>query len=112
MLFMIFSIITIIITHCHCLKFKIVALFQDGLNTSGETDNDIPKFITDSNEKTSYVRGKFLGKVSCWLDICIPCLAWLWRCPCVGGWSSPSESVSSVYRMWTADTVDRHGPGC
>ena len=55
--------------------FKVAALFQDGLNTSGETDNDIPKFITDSNEKTSYVRGKFLGKVSCWLDICIPCLA-------------------------------------
>ena len=51
---------------------KVVALFQDGLNTSGETDNDIPKFITDSNEKTSYVRGKFLGKVSCWLDIASP----------------------------------------
>ena len=44
--------------------YKVAVLFQDGLNTSGETDNDIPKFITDSNEKTSYVRGKFLGKVS------------------------------------------------
>ena len=39
-------------------------VFQDGgLNTSGETDNDIPKFITDNNDKTNYVRGKFLGKV-------------------------------------------------
>ena len=39
-------------------------LFQDGgLNTSGETENDIPKFISDSNDKTNYVRGKFLGKV-------------------------------------------------
>ena len=39
-------------------------MFQDGgLNTSGETDNDIPKFITDNNDKTNYVRGKFLGKV-------------------------------------------------
>ena len=61
--------------------YKVSVLFQDGLNTSGETDNDIPKFITDSNEKTSYVRGKFLGKVSRWLDICIPSLTCLW-CPC------------------------------
>ena len=64
--------------------YKVAVLFQDGLNTSGETDNDIPKFITDSNEKTSYVRGKFLGKVSRWLDICIPSLTCLWRCPCWG----------------------------
>ena len=41
-----------------------LSIFQDGgLNTSGETDNDIPKFITDNNDKTNYVRGKFLGKV-------------------------------------------------
>ena len=39
-------------------------LQEGGLNTSGETEADIPKFITDSNDKTSYVRGKFLGKVS------------------------------------------------
>ena len=47
-------------------KFPVLTLyiFQDGgLNTSGETDNDIPKFITDNNDKTNYVRGKFLGKV-------------------------------------------------
>jgi len=33
-----------------------------GLNTSGEAENDIPKYITDNNDKSSYVRGKFLGK--------------------------------------------------
>ena len=33
------------------------------MNTSGDTDHDVPKFITDTNDKTSYVRGKFLGKV-------------------------------------------------
>lgn len=33
-----------------------------GLNTSGETENDVPKYITDNNDRTSYVRGKFLGK--------------------------------------------------
>ena len=39
-------------------------LFQEGgHNTSGETENDIPKFITDANDKTNYMRGKFLGKV-------------------------------------------------
>jgi len=37
-------------------------LKDGGLNTSGETENDIPKFISDSNDKTNYVRGKFLGK--------------------------------------------------
>jgi hypothetical protein len=37
--------------------------FQDGLNTSGDSENDIPKFINDNNDKTSYLRGKFLGKV-------------------------------------------------
>ena len=46
------------------LLVTLLSIFQDGgLNTSGETDNDIPKFITDNNDKTNYVRGKFLGKV-------------------------------------------------
>ena len=41
-----------------------ISFFQDGgLNTSGETENDIPKFISDNNDRTNYVRGKFLGKV-------------------------------------------------
>ena len=44
--------------------------FQEaGLNTSGETENDIPKFITDCNDCTNYVRGKFLGKVRDYLAI-------------------------------------------
>jgi len=33
-----------------------------GLNTSNDSDHDIPKFISDGNDKTNYVRGKFLGK--------------------------------------------------
>ena len=56
-------------------------LQEGGLNTSGETEADIPKFITDSNDKTSYVRGKFLGKVSgehymsvlCWSLVVFVC---------------------------------------
>ena len=44
---------------------KLPPYFQDGvLNTSGDTDHDVPKFITDTNDKASYVRGKFLGKVN------------------------------------------------
>ena len=40
-------------------------LLQDGgLNTSGEAEEQIPKFISDCNDKTNYVRGKFLGKVT------------------------------------------------
>ena len=54
--------------HVFSTKMQVLSkcfVFQEGgLNTSGETEADIPKFITDSNDKTSYVRGKFLGKVS------------------------------------------------
>ena len=45
------------------LNINVIFFFQDGLNTSGESENDIPKFINDNNDKTSYLRGKFLGKV-------------------------------------------------
>jgi len=37
-------------------------LKEGGLNTSNDSDHDIPKFISDGNDKTNYVRGKFLGK--------------------------------------------------
>ena len=39
-------------------------LLQEGLNTSGEAEGDIPKYILDTLDKTTYLRGKFLGKVS------------------------------------------------
>ncbi|XP_023327473.1 serine/threonine-protein kinase PLK1 [Eurytemora carolleeae] len=35
---------------------------KDGLNTSGESENDIPKYITDINDCKNYARGRFLGK--------------------------------------------------
>jgi len=37
-------------------------LKDGGLNTSGEAEGEIPQKIFDSNDKTSYLRGKFLGK--------------------------------------------------
>lgn len=37
-------------------------LKDGGLNTSGEAEGDIPKYILDNADKTTYLRGKFLGK--------------------------------------------------
>ena len=56
---------------------SLLLIFQDGgLNTSGETENDIPKFITDNNDKTNYVRGKFLGKVKIYYTFVTCILRW------------------------------------
>ena len=38
-------------------------LFQEGHNTSGESEQEIPKYISDVTDMSNYVRGRFLGKV-------------------------------------------------
>jgi len=35
---------------------------KEGLNTSGESEHEIPKYISDVTDMSNYVRGRFLGK--------------------------------------------------